>query len=192
MPTSPSNQLPTTVPPPTPPQRRRTRSERVALRSASQGIIGRLADNVRKDHLGLLFLIMCLTTLAVCLVLRAWDPPFEFHANDPVDRAIVCNTAFSVESPEARRTAEERARWYSPHVYANDPKQLTQLQESLWITIGTLLAAGSYDKLDDNGKETWHQFLRPRGTGAIPEDLDPQTALATFLSHFRGEKRPKT
>ncbi len=194
MSTSSSGLLPTPVPSPTPPPQRRTRSERVAFRNVSQGFLARCAETVRRDHLGLLFLITCLATLAICFVLQAWDPPFEFHVNDPVTREIVCNTAFSIESPDAKRIAEERARWYAPHVFVNDPEPLVQLRESLWITIGTLLAAGRYDQLDEAGKQTWNLFLHQRTNPPTSqlangtETVDPKTAFETFISHFQGEK----
>ncbi len=150
-------------------------------------MLARWTNHLRKEHLGLLFLFMCVTTLAICMVTQAWNAPFAYQINDPVDRAIVCKTPFSVESHEAKRIAVERARWNALHVYVNDPEPLVQLRESLWITVGMFLSAGRYEQLDDKGKETWALFLSPSNSAETPSQdaVDPKAAFETFVAHFK-------
>lgn len=183
--------MPTSTPSPSPtpsssvtPQRR-TRSERVALYSSSRGLFSFLNYELRQDHQGTMLLTMLLTAIGMCLMIQAWNPPMTSRLHDVTDRAIVCNTAFSVPSPEKKRYNEERARVESPHVFVNDPNPLVQLRESLWNTVAAIVNAHEYDRLDANGKVSWLLFLKPRGKEEIPADIDPRKAFQDFVSLFK-------
>lgn len=130
---------------------------------------------------------MLLTSIGMCFLVRAWDPPFAFRLNDLAERAIVCNSQFSVLSLEKKRLDEERARWESPHVYINDPQPLIQLRESLWNAVAGILNAHSYDRLDAKGREDWLHFLKPVGKDFIPEDVNPQAVFAEFVAFFKDD-----
>jgi putative nucleotidyltransferase with HDIG domain len=177
-----SNAIPTVSLPP-----RRTRSERVALRSASQSGLSQFAAELKRNHWGYFLLILFLTAIVISCLIEAWNPPFSFRPNTVVDRAIVCNTAFSIVSHEATRIAKEQASWESLHVFSNDPKPLIQLRESLWNTVAAMVNAQSFDQLDEKGKETWYLFLKPTGKDTIPETVDPRTAFETFVAYFKDD-----
>ncbi|MDR0704138.1 MAG: HDIG domain-containing protein [Planctomycetaceae bacterium] len=166
---------------------RRTRSERVALRSASQGGFSRFAAELKRNHWGSFLLIIFLTSVAISCLIEAWNPPFSFRPNTITERSLVCNTAFSIVSPEATRLAKERASWESLHVFINDPKPLIQLRESLWNTVAAMVNAQSFDQLDAKGKEMWYLFLKPSGKDPIPKTVDPREAFEAFVAYFKDD-----
>jgi putative nucleotidyltransferase with HDIG domain len=166
---------------------RRTRSERVALRSASQGGFSQFMAELKRNHWGYFLLVMFLTSIVISCLIEAWNPPFSFRPSTIADRAIVCNTGFSITSPEATRLARERASWESLHVFVNDPKPLIQLRESLWNTVAAMVNAQSFNQLDEKGKETWYLFLKPSGRDTIPEEIDPRVAFEAFVAYFKDD-----
>jgi len=165
-----------------------TRSERVAQRSAGQGFFANVAAFLKSDHRGKFIVLMFFTSIALSCVIGAWNDPFRFRVHRVTDRAIVCNTPFSVFSPEQKQIEIDRARSTSPHVFANDAQLLVQLREALvWNTITGLIVANSYDELDEQGKLTWAEFLQPAGQESSPEDTDVQTVFADFVTYFRDD-----
>ncbi|MDR2755250.1 MAG: HDIG domain-containing protein [Planctomycetaceae bacterium] len=177
-----SNNIPTVSLPP-----RRTRSERVALRSSSKGGFSRFITELKHNHWGSLILIMFLTSVVISCLIEAWNPPFQFRPNSITERAIVCNTPFSIVSPVAKRLARDRASWESLHVFINDPKPLIQLRESLWNTVAAMVNAQSFDQLDTKGKEMWHRFLSSGGKESIPDNVDPCVAFDAFVAYFKDD-----
>ncbi|MDR0869867.1 MAG: hypothetical protein LBN39_03660, partial [Planctomycetaceae bacterium] len=175
------------IPVSTPPVQPKTRSERVALKSSPQGLFSRVFGDMKRNNAGTFFLFICCTAIAVGVIVRAWDPPFEFRANNVIDRAIVCNTAFSMPSPEGKRLAADRARANAMHIFANDQSITVQIRESLWNKIAEFANANSYDELDAAGKDAWNMFLRPGGKGDIPPDVDPKAAFQTFRTFFKDD-----
>lgn len=177
-----SNNIPAVSLPP-----RRTRSERVALRSSSKGGFSRFITELKHNHWGAFLLIMFLTSTAISCLIEAWNPPLRFHRGSITERAVVCNTPFSIASPEAKRLARDRASWESLHVFVNDPKPLIQLRESLWNTVAAMVNARTFDQLDDNGKEMWYHFLKSDGKGTIPESVNPSAAFDVFVAYFKDD-----
>ncbi|MDR2170771.1 MAG: HDIG domain-containing protein [Planctomycetaceae bacterium] len=143
---------------------------------------------MRQDHYGLILSIMFLTSIIISAILGAWDPPFTYRLHDIVHRAIVCNTHFKVISNSAREYERERVRKNAVHIFKNDTKPLDNLRESLWNIISTFVTAHSYDRLTEKERETWNQFLIPRGKNEIPPNINPQEAFAEFISHFKDKK----
>ena len=124
-----------------------TRSDRVAQRSAAHGFFFEMAVFLKSDHRGKFIVLMFLTSIALGSVVGAWNPPFRYRINDVAERAIVCNTPFSVFSVEQTRMAVDRARTTVPHVFVNDSEPLEQLREALWNTVAMFCLANSYDEL---------------------------------------------
>jgi len=165
-----------------------TRSERVAQRSAGQGFFTQAAAFIKCDHRGKFIVLMLLTSIALGCVIGAWHPPFRSRVNSISDRAIICNTPFSVFSPEQTLLEIDRAKATSPRVFVNDPQPLVQLREALiWNTITGLIRAGSYDELDEQEKLTWLEMLNTNGQESPPEDSDIQATFAEFAAYFNDE-----
>ncbi|MDR3196866.1 MAG: HDIG domain-containing protein [Planctomycetaceae bacterium] len=176
-----SNNIPTVSLPP-----RRTRSERVA-RATSRGGLSKFITDLKHNSGGYFLLIVFLASITISCLLEAWNPPFRFRSNTITERAVVCNTPFSIASPEAKRLARDRASWESLHVFVNDPKPLIQLRESLWNTVAALVNAQSFDQLDAQGKEMWLHFLKPGGKDPLPENVDLRAAFDVFVAYFKDD-----
>jgi putative nucleotidyltransferase with HDIG domain len=167
---------------------RRTRSERVALRSSSKAPVARFVEELRRDNQGLFFVFMLLMVVAMGAVMQVWNPPFTFRLNTIPYRSIVCHTPFAVESPDGRERAEERMRWETPHFYVNDPQPLVQIRESLWNIIAALVHFPDYHQLDAKGQEMWRDFLRP---SMMERSLSTDVAevFADFHEYFKNDPK---
>ena len=164
-----------------------TRSGRVAQRATAQSFFASACAFLKTGHQGKFIVLMFLTSVALGCAIGAWNEPFRFRLNSVVDRDVVCNTSFSVSSPEQKRLAIYNARLNAPHVFVNDPQSLVQLREALWNTIAVLIRANSYDELEESEQLTWLEFLRPDGQENVPKELDVQAAFAAFAAYFKDE-----
>ncbi|GHT13061.1 7TM receptor with intracellular metal dependent phosphohydrolase [Planctomycetales bacterium] len=144
---------------------------------------------LKKDYTGFFLLVLLLTSLITCSIIEAWNPPFRYRLDTVTDRAIICRTPFSVLSPQAKRLAQDRVRWESPHVFVNDAMPLAQVRESLSNTISALVNAQTYDHLDAKGKTVWHDFLKPNGIGNVPADIDVAKTFETFVAYFKDDTK---
>jgi len=159
----------------------------VAQRSGARGIIASVIAFLKTDHRGKFIVLTILTAVALACAINAWMEPFPFRVHRMTDRAIVCNTPFSIASEEQKRAAIYSARLNAPHVFVNEPQKLVQLREALWNTIAALIRESSYDELDEQNKLTWLEFLRPAGQESIPESIDVQAAFAAFAASFKDD-----
>ena len=164
-----------------------TRSERVAQRSAGQSFFAHIAAYIKRDHRGKFIVLIFLTSIALSCVIGAWNAPFRYRVNSITDRAIICNTPFSVHSAEQKRLEIDRVRATAPRVFVNDPQPLVQLRETLvWNTITGLIRVHSYGELDEQEKATWWEFLSS-GREDTPDDAEIQAAFAEFVAYFNEE-----
>jgi len=164
-----------------------TRSERVAQRSAGQNIFAHTTAYLKHDHRAKFFVLMFLTSIALSCVIGAWDAPFRYRVNSITDRAIICNTPFSVYSPEQTRLEIDRARSAVPRVFVNDPQLLVQFREAfVWNTITGLVRVHSYDELDEQEKKAWLEFFSG-GRDDASDDSEIQSVFADFVAYFNNE-----
>ena len=165
-----------------------TRSERVAQRSAGQGFFANVALYFKRDHRGKFFVLTLLTSIALSCVISAWNPPFHYRMHGVADRAIICNTPFSVLSPEQTRFEKDRARMTAPRVFINDPQPLINLREILVRNaIVELIKANTFDELDERGKRMWLESCVADGQDHKPEDSEVRAAFEDFVAYFRDE-----
>jgi len=165
-----------------------TRSERVAQRSAEQSLFVSIAAYFEHDHRGKFIVLMLLTSVALSCVICAWNPPFRYRVNSVADRAIICNTPFTVFSYEQTRLERDRARSASPRVLTNDPYPLEQFREALiWNVIAGLARVYSYDDLNEQQKREWLELLYTSERKDILDDAAVQGAFADFVAYFNDE-----
>ncbi|MDR3232965.1 MAG: HDIG domain-containing protein [Planctomycetaceae bacterium] len=165
----------------------KTRSERIAVRSAASTRLETCIAFLKKDYTGLFLFIMLLAALATCIIIEAWNPPFRYRLDNITERAVVCRTPFSVASPQGKRFAQDRARWDAPHVFSNDAQPLTQVRESLWNTVAALVNAQTHSHLDEKGKASWLDFLKTNNTGSVPSDTETAQMFEVFVSYFKDD-----
>ncbi|MCR5358920.1 MAG: HDIG domain-containing protein [Thermoguttaceae bacterium] len=153
-------------------QFRSKRDNYVASRIPKQSIFESLLSRMKNFQLGKRLLLCALTTLTLCLTIKAWDPPFIFTGGSRPNRDVVCMTPFSVEN--TAMTMEDRfsARFNTPHVYMNEPLKLVQFKEVLINRVKSILTSTSYEAMPDDEKAAWRLFL--------PENADDQQAEELF------------
>ena len=162
-----------------------SRSKRVAQRSDTHGFVADTITFLKNEHRGRFLVLILLTALALGSVIGAWNPPFRYRVNCVTDRAIICNTPFSIFSLEQTQIEVYRARTTAPHVFENDAQPLVQLRDALWNTIAVLIRVNTYNELDENEQLLWHEFLRSPGQESIPEEVDIEAAFVDFAAHFK-------
>lgn len=124
---------------------RRTRSERVAALELPPGSWDRAWAGLQRRDV-LLRLGLCLATaMALCAVIRGWDPPFIYRTGQVLPRDVVARAPFEAVSPTKTKAKREEARRRVPYVYVNDPSDLDDLVESLVYAVRQVVAAESLD-----------------------------------------------
>ncbi|MDR0327225.1 MAG: HDIG domain-containing protein [Planctomycetaceae bacterium] len=164
-----------------------SRSERVAQRSTAHGFLGNAIIFLKTKRRGKFLVLMFLTAIILGCVVKAWNQPFRFRMNSVANRAIICNTAFSVISPEQTDIERTRVRSIAPHVFSNDSEPLVQLRESLWNTLTVLTSANTYNELGESEQLLWLKFLRYSGSEDSPSDSDIEDAFDGFIALFKSE-----
>ncbi len=147
---------------------RSKRDHYVANRIPKQKVSERLLAYMRSFQFGRQILLCVLTTLVLCLAIRAWDPPFIFVGGSRPNRDVVCMTPFTVENTSMTLEDKRSARFDTPHVYENEPQKLAQFKEVLINQVKSILTSTNYEAMPDDEKAAWHLFL--------PADADDHLA----------------
>ncbi|MBN2021704.1 MAG: HDIG domain-containing protein [Pirellulales bacterium] len=119
--------------------------------------------------------------VVLCLVIRAWSPPFPYRKDFTPQRDIVARVAFRVPDPNAWEQAKERAMLETPGIYEQNPQALIQLRAELQNSLLELVAAETFEQVD---RDLWAAFNPPQATDAPPPD--PKKEAEAFLA-FRQE-----
>jgi len=134
---------------------KRSRFERVSAMEFAPGQWERAWANLRRrDLLGMIALAL-IAAVAMCLVIKGWDPPFAYRSGYTPSRDIVTRVTFKQYDHDATRDARRRAESQVRYVYVNDPKPLVQLRATLRNALAEVTAAENLKELDD---ELWQQF----------------------------------
>ena len=88
---------------------KRTRSERVAALELPPGTWRRLWANLRRHDVLLRLGVCLLTALALCAVVRGWNPPFPYRAGDVLDRDVVARVPVEFPGPDATEAGGPQA-----------------------------------------------------------------------------------
>ena len=137
-----------------------------------------------------------LAALVMWAAMGSWKPPFRFHLGDTPTRGIVVRVPFSVEDPEATSKRKRMARSQTLCVYQHDKQPLVQRREALKNTTFKIINAPAYDKLGDDDRAAWNEFL----AGLAPDVVqnaqqlfnDFRTALAGDTDLKKLEKAVQT
>jgi len=165
---------------------KRTRLERVAALELPPGKLERaLVSLGRRDVLARLGLGVA-AAVALCVIMRAWAPPFAYRAGYIPPRDVVSRVAFRQFDPgatdEERETAKEQART----VYVQNPEKLVQLRADLRNTIRELAGA---ETLAGASLAKWTEFEPARPDGAKPlEPAERDEQFRRFQTAVAGEQ----
>ena len=162
--------------------RKRKRFERVASFELPPGQWERAWTSLRRrDVLGRIVLAL-LAAMAICVVIRGWDPPFAYRTGDVPSRDVAAAVSFSKADPAATAAAQERARSQARYVYKQDVESVVQLRAMLHNTLVELAAAPTLDKLDP---KIWEAFQIPLIEGQKrPTDAQEEEQFREFREAF--------
>jgi membrane-associated HD superfamily phosphohydrolase len=165
------------------PRRRRSDlavSLRLPPRHAAKIYRDLLQGNTLK-RLGLCFL----AALVMWAAMGSWKPPFRFHLGDTPTRGIVVRVPFSVEDPEATQKNKRQARAQTLCVYQHDKQPLVQRRERLKDSTFKIINAPSFDKLTNDDRAAWGEFL----AGIKPESKpNPEQLFNDFRAALAADK----
>jgi len=157
---------------------RRTRSERVAALEMPRGPWERAWISLRRrDVLGRIGLAF-LAAVAVCVILRAWDPPLRWRIGTvpPGLRDVTARVTFQREDAAATKAARQQARENAPAVFIQDPQPLVRLRATFRASLAEL-AKGQ--KPDAAGRALWQEFEAP------PDPAAPTARSAEDQAHYQ-------
>ncbi|MGE3778783.1 MAG: HD family phosphohydrolase [Pirellulaceae bacterium] len=140
---------------------RRRRSDLAVSLSLPPGQVARLSSSLCRVE-SLRRIAWCLlAALVMWAAMGSWMPPFRYQLGDTPSRGIVVNTPFSVEDGEETAKRKRLARAQTLCVYQHDKQPLVQRREALKDSVFKIITAPAFEKLGDDGRATWAQFLSP-------------------------------
>jgi putative nucleotidyltransferase with HDIG domain len=138
----------------------------------------------RSEMLIRIGMAVCVSVL-LCVVIRAWDPPFTYRAGHVTQRDIVARVPFKVVNEDATRIAREEAARKVRAIYAHDPQPLDQLLTSLQDAVAEVMAADSYGSLRSG---QWEAFAPPADDAILPPAEDSRARFERFQASLAGDK----
>jgi cyclic-di-AMP phosphodiesterase PgpH len=121
----------------------------------------------RRDVLGRVGLALA-AAVAVCAVIRGWNPPFPYRPGYTPPRDIVAAVKFSKKDQAATQAEQQKAANLARYVYARDSEPLVQLRAMLRNTLAKVAGAPTLDKLTKLYPQLWQEFQLPPVEGAKP------------------------
>jgi putative nucleotidyltransferase with HDIG domain len=174
----------------------RTRSERVAALGLPPGQWERAWVNLRRSDILIRISLIFLAAVAMCVVIRGWDPPFPYRTGYTPPHNLVARVPFANPNPEATNLAQLRAQSQVRHIYEQDAAALAQLRARLRNVVVELTAANT---LKDVDPQLWKEFQLPEtpapaGEASKKEEKTPQEKTAEeqfqeFKAAFAGPEK---
>jgi len=164
--------------------RRRKRFERVASFELPPSQWERAWKGLRRrDVLGRIGLA-ALASLAICAVIRGWNPPFAYRTGYTPPRDIAAAVRVTKVDLVATESAREQARAQARYVYAQDAEPLVQLRAELRNKLMELTAAASLDQADP---ALWNDFQID--ADKLPTAKPPEERFREFREAFAPQER---
>ncbi len=99
----------------------------------------------------------------LCGVIRGWQPPFPYRADDTLARDVTARVPFQMADVTATAEAKDRARWQVKYTYVVDPASLERLRSKLRNRVAEVMRAATYAEVDP---KVWGEFQPPLEKGA--------------------------
>jgi putative nucleotidyltransferase with HDIG domain len=139
----------------------------------------------RRDVLGRMALAF-LAAVAVCVMIRAWNPPLRFRLGFATQRNVTARVAFEQENVNATTTARLRARGEVRYVFSQNPKPLEQLRDGLLTTVAELTKS---ETLTEANGPLWEKFRLPAPEGQkTPTREQAEAQFLTFRKAVAGKE----
>jgi putative nucleotidyltransferase with HDIG domain len=168
---------------------KRTRSERVAALELPPGQWERAWVRLRRrDVMGRMAMAL-LAAVAVCVIIRAWDPPLRFRMGFAPQRNITARVAFQQKNETETDLLRRQAASEVPFVFSQNPKPLEQLRLGAYTAI---IEVTKDDSLNDKNRALWERFQSPLPEGQKPPPpAEEQARFQSFRKAVTGEENQK-
>lgn len=143
---------------------KRTRLERVAALEMPMRPWERILAALQHRHVVARMSAALIAAAALCVIFRAWNPPFAHRTGSVPSSDIVAAASFTVPDPQATKDARDLARSRVRCVFVQNPEPLVQLRELLRNKVVELTAAATVDKVDPH---LWREF-QPSPADELP------------------------
>ncbi len=158
---------------------RLTRSERVAALELPPGYFERTFGHLRRSDVLTRIALCFLAAIIMWMVTGAWAPPFSFRSGYTPPRNIDARIAFGVVDPVETDKLRKQKRGETKCVYVHDSQPLKELRSALKNQIFKVLAAESYEEVEDN---LWGSFLVKADEATEQADEMAFNAIRTALA----------
>jgi putative nucleotidyltransferase with HDIG domain len=139
-----------------------------------------------RDFLARIGLIL-LASVAMCVVIEGWDPPFEYRMGYTPSHNLVARVPFTSPNLEATKLAQLRARSQARYAYVQDAAPLVQLRARLRNTIVEITSSAG---LKDVDPQVWKEFQLPTSAGKPSgEEKTAEQQFQEFRSAFTGPEK---
>jgi cyclic-di-AMP phosphodiesterase PgpH len=153
---------------------RRTRSERVAALELPPGRWERAWIGLWNRDVLLRMAMAFAAAAAVCVIIKAWDPPMHWRADLVPTRYVAARVEFKQENEKGTLQAQLKASEETKAVFLQDNKPLEQLRAELRNKIAELTKT---DALTEKTALLWKEFELPPQKG-LPPPKPPSDAAA--------------
>ncbi len=116
-----------------------------------------------------------LAAVAVCAIIKAWDPPLHWRTGMTPTRYVTARVEFKKEEVEKTAQARLKARDETKAIFTQDTRPLEQLRADLRNTVAELTKT---ETLTEKTASIWKEFQTP-AEKAVKEPK-PQAELAGF------------
>ena len=163
---------------------KRTRSGRVAALELPPNTWEQMWAILRRRDMLVRIGLSLVSAVAMCAVIRGWDPPFPYRNGYTPTHDIVARVPFTTEVPAATEAARQRARSLVRNVYWQDPLPLRELQAQLRNTLVELTASAT---LDDSNDAAWREFQPVAAAESmLPVAPEDEEQFRRFRTAFAG------
>ncbi len=161
--------------------KKRTRSERVAALELAPTHWKRVMGSLRRQDVLARIALAAAASLALCVVVRGWAPPFTYRVGYAPSRDLIARVAFS--DPVATQRQRDLIAGQVRYVYCHDPEPLARIRSELADLLPALLADES---LPDEPLAVWQEFLGPDERKASAESM--RRSLRRFHEALEGSR----
>lgn len=154
---------------------KRTRSERVASIQLGPNQLSTWLSDLVTGPVLMRIAISLVAAVAILVIMRGWQPAFEFREGDVPARAIVARVPFDMVDVAKTAVLRDQKRRDVLCFYENRPELLSQsgLGSALKDDLSSLLGSKELDELNDEQRATLDLFLNQPD----PQELSAGDAL---------------
>ena len=159
-----------------------TRADRVASLELPPGKWRLIWRALRSREVALRVGLCVVATIVMWAVTAAWAPPFAFRTGYVPRRDVTARTSFEMRDQDRENQIIQQRRAATICYYENNVQPLIQIQQSLKDKVFHIVAADSYQKVDET---TWGEFYPQADVGSNQKN---ERAFGDFQAAFADDE----